>query len=521
MSTVKAPFRISKGLSSSENSQKQEMMNSFYRNHRLQLRKSKLNWKFFQKRSIIQEDSPDLSKIINYIDKISSTEHEDTLIFYLIMIRKYLSLPHLTNDEMNSLVSIGLVDKVVNLIKIEKNQNNSKFLKELFWILVNLTGTDTALYTELLINKGILEILEIIKDNNDHVFTNDVIDMFSWLIANLSQNSAHFRKQLAEKKILLFLIKKLIQNYSIDTIEHILLSINYILTSVPLENCCEEEEFLVSYLVPKIINYTSSREIGSEVSSNYFIVMLLVLGKIIINNVNILMIIERSNFIPQLFQFLIEDIDKNWKVKYHIFRFFGDIAFQNNNTYALFLFQHNILNLFILYLENREIIPKDIIKEIFYIMSNLEVCEERTDDNIRYFLNCPRLIELLFECFESPLPQIVLKECLYSICNLTITSKIEEINTLVQKGIIEFVIAKALLNDENNKDYSLYGICFEALVNILSFNNNNQLRIQERLNGCNMKEIIEKIWRIDNCTSKGKFLNTQSDKILSIMEAME
>ena len=78
-----------------------------------------------------------------------------------------------------------------------------------------------------------------------------------------------------------------------------------------------------------------------------------------------------------------------------------------------------------------------------------------------------------------------------------------------------------ILNDENNKEFSVYGICFEALLNILAFNNNTQLKIQERLNGCNMKEIMEKIWRIDNDSPKGKFLNTQTDKILSIMEAME
>ena len=82
--------------------------------------------------------------------------------------------------------------------------------------------------------------MEIIKDNTGHIFTNDVIDMFSWLIANLAQNSANFRKQLAEKKILLFLIIKLCQNYSKDTIEHILVSINYILTSIALKNYCDE-----------------------------------------------------------------------------------------------------------------------------------------------------------------------------------------------------------------------------------------------------------------------------------------
>ena len=521
MTTVKAPFSIGKNRSFSDNFHKQEMMNALYLNHRLQLRKNKLSWNFLQKRSIIPTDTPDLSQIINYIDTISSTEHEDTLIFLLSMIRKYLSLPHLSNDEVSHLISIGLVDKIITLLKKEKIQNNCNCLNEIFWILVNITGTDTAKYTELLINKGILEILEVIKDNTGHIFTNDVIEMFSWLIANLAQNSANFRKQLAEKKILLFLIIKLGQNYSKDTIEHILVSINYILTSVSLKNYCDEEKMLISYLIPKIINYTSSKEIHAEINPGSFIAMLLSLGKIITNNVNILMIIERSNCIPQLFQFLITENAQNWKVKYNIFRFFGDIAFQNNNTYALFLLQHNILELFILYLENKEKIPNDIIKEIFYIISNLEVCEEKTDINVRYFFSSPHLIDLLFECIQSPLPQNVLKECLYSICNLTITSKVEEMNILIQKGIIEFVIAKVILNDENNKDFSVYGICFEALLNILAFNNNTQLKIQERLNGCNMKEIMEKIWRIDNDSPKGKFLNTQTDKILSIMEAME
>ena len=440
----------------------------------------------------IRYDSADQSNIINYIENIKNTDNEKTFIYSLTMIKNFVHTEGFTTWEENVILKgYALIEILISLLRQEKICKISLCFSLITCILTDITLKSKE-GTEILMNNGIGSLLKEFLQNEAFTDPTSTFNLIT-LLGNMAKDNCKVREMIYDEKILMLLLYRLKQNYSIEIKAAIIRVVLFVVKEIDLIQTEEEREILS--LIVNSINLFFA--LGTQKTVTSIIRWTIrILAEIANENTELISFIQANFVIQNIFNILLNS--NTFLIEFEIIWLLGSLAFHHSNKYAIFLLKSDILEVFRNYIKKKElndINSRKILKELFYTISNLLVGGNGpSEENHSYFVNNVNFIYDFLHIPYDKIPIDAKKDYLYCIINLSQIRIPSSGAILVESGIIE--VYAAIIEDPI-KHMVMSSNLFETLVDsfceFLQSDNLNLEDVAKRIAQTTMIDNLENI----------------------------
>ena len=382
----------------------------------------------------------DVNKLGEYLTAINSQD-----IFQqhygIINIRKILC-----NNKTQLIQEIIDQNAVPRIMEMAMNDSERHLQLEATWCLANL-ASGTSEQTQSLIQKNVIEVF-IRLAASDY---SQIAEQAIWGLGNISGDCLEFRNQVLKSKapqVLLSVYKKYETNTPIIT--HI---------TWVLSNLCRIRGEKESYNPTiKIILETLVHTFVTQNHSDILEDCLMGFCKYVKNKY--IPIFCRNDFLQKLRQFYCS-LFNNWQE--NIIKLSAVHAIIGGVTSSEDIYTDLVIKVGFLsdLAKATNMQNETILREICWICSNIAI---GTDAQTTAFLSEPGLIDKIFE-FSYSSEEELSKEAVWTICNLTKSRVIDNINLLFAKGLLD-LFKRYLSSEFDNKRIVLI---LEAIIQLIMF----------------------------------------------------
>ena len=461
----------------------------------------------------IRYDSADQSNIINYIENIKNTDNEKTFIYSLTMIKNFVHTEGFTTWEENVILKgYALIEILISLLRQEKICTNLLCFSLITCILTDITSKSKE-GTELLMKYGIGSLLKEFLQNEAFTDQTSTFNLIT-LLGNMAKDNFKVKEMIFDEKILMILLLRLKQNYSIDIKAAIIRIVLFVVKDIDLIKTEEEREILT--LIVNNINLFFAQGTKKTVAS-ILQWTIRILGEIANENTELISFMQSNFVIQNLFNILLNS--GTFLIEHEILWLLGSMAYHHSNEYALFLLKSDILEVFRNYIKKKELTDinsRPILKEIFYTISNLLIGgEEPSEENYSYLMKNPNFIYDFLHIPYAKIPIDAKKDYLYCILNLSKMRIPSSGAILVEYGFLE--VYAAIIEDPL-KEMVISSNLFEALLDsfceFLQSDNLNLEDIAKRIRQTTIMDNLENI----SVNAKIESLSNQATVLLEVVK---